>query len=76
MTDIAVAESGQKKIGKNKLRQLHRKLAKEPNSYKANLEMGIFYFQKNEVTKAITYLEKACDAKKDNSENDKYQRVK
>lgn len=68
MIDIAVAETDQKKIGKNKLRQLHRKLAKEPNSFKANLQMGIFYFQKNEVAKAITYLEKACDAKKDHAE--------
>ncbi|MFQ5753548.1 MAG: glycosyltransferase [bacterium] len=68
MTDIAIAESDQNKIGKNKLRQLHRKLAKEPHSYKANLEMGIFHFQNNEVAKAITYLEKACDAKKDSGE--------
>ena len=68
MIDIAVAETDQKKTGKNKLRQLYRKLAKEPNSFKANLQMGIFYFQKNEVAKAITYLEKACDAKKDHAE--------
>ena len=68
MTKTAVLGSEKKKIGKNKLRQLHRKLAKEPNSYKANLQMGIFHFQNNEIAKAITYLEKACDAKKDHAE--------
>lgn len=68
MTDIAVVGSDQKKIGKGKLRRLNQKLKKQPHSYEANLQMGILYFQKNEVAKAITYLEKACDAKKDHAE--------
>ncbi|GAX60369.1 glycosyl transferase, family 2 [Candidatus Scalindua japonica] len=68
MIDIEVKEQFQKKIKKNGLKQLHRKLNREPDSYEINLQLGIFYFQKSEISKAIFYLEKAADLNKDHAE--------
>ncbi len=65
----ALAENPNKsKIGRSKIRQLHRKLAKEPNSFEHNMQLGIFYFQKGEIPKAITYLENASNSRKDHTE--------
>lgn len=51
-------------FGKNKLKQLNRKLKKEPNSYEANLRLGMFYFEKDNIAKAVPHLEKASGLKK------------
>jgi glycosyltransferase involved in cell wall biosynthesis/Tfp pilus assembly protein PilF len=55
-------------FGKNKIKHLKRKLKKDPNSYEANLQLGMFYFQHDDIAKAVTYLEKACDVRKDQGE--------
>jgi len=54
--------------GKNRLKQLKRKLRKNPNSYEVNLQLGIFYFHKDDVAKAVGYLEKAGEANSDQPE--------
>ncbi len=68
MANTAMIGSKHKKPGKNKLRQLNEELKKQPNLYETNLQLGIYHFQKNDVAKAVTYLEKACDIKKDQAE--------
>lgn len=68
MTNTLVADPNKSKIGRSKLRQLHRKLAKEPDSFDNNMQLGISYFQKGEIPKAITYLEKASNTKKEHTE--------
>ena len=42
-------------FGKNRLKQLHRKFKKNPNSYQANLELGLFHFKRGDI--AIVHLE-------------------
>ncbi len=68
MANTTMIGSKHKKPGKNKLEQLNQKLKKQPDSYEINLQLGIFHFQKNDAARAITYLEKACDIKKDQAE--------
>jgi glycosyltransferase involved in cell wall biosynthesis/Tfp pilus assembly protein PilF len=68
MANTTMIGSKHKKSGKNKLEQLNQKLKKQPDSYEINLQLGIFHFQKNDAARAIAYLEKACDIKKDQAE--------
>ncbi len=55
-------------FGKNKIKQLKRKWKKDPDSYEANLQLGMFYFQLDDIATAVGYLEKACDVRKDHGE--------
>lgn len=68
MPNTLVAKPNKSKAGRSKLKQLQRSLAKEPNSFEHNMQLGIFHFQKGEIAKAITYLERASDTKKDHTE--------
>ncbi len=68
MANTLVGKSNKKKTGRSKQKQLQRKLAKDPDSFEHNLQLGILYFQKGEFPKAITYLEKASNSRKDNTE--------
>ncbi len=49
--------------GKNRLKKLNRKLKKNPDSYEANLQMGVFLSQKDSICEAVQYFEKACEVK-------------
>lgn len=55
-------------LGKNKLKQLHRKLKKDPNSYEANLHLGVFYFERGDIATSVRYLEKASAVRGDQAE--------
>ncbi|MBT6052776.1 MAG: glycosyltransferase [Candidatus Scalindua sp.] len=68
MSNALVENPNISKNGRNNIRQLQRKLAKEPDSFEHNMQLGIFYFQKGEIPKAITYLENASNSKKDHTE--------
>ena len=52
-------------FGKNRLKQLHRKVKRNPNSYQANLELGLFHFKRGDIAVAVGYLERASNFKKD-----------
>ena len=65
MKNTVPFRTGQNKLKNNKLRQLKHKLRQQPDSYETNLQLGIFHFHRNEFVKAVTYLEKAYEAKKD-----------
>jgi len=50
------------------LKQLHRKLKKDPNSYEANLHLGVFYFERGDIATSVSYLEKASAVRGDQAE--------
>jgi len=49
MSNALVDNPNINKIGRNKIRQLQRKLAKEPDTFEHNMQLGISYFQKDEI---------------------------
>ncbi len=55
-------------LGKNKLKQINRLLKKDPNSYSANLQMGMLLLGNDNVSEAVIYLEKALQIKGDQAE--------
>ncbi len=55
-------------LGKNKIKQIHRMLKKDPDSYAANLQMGMLLLDNDNVSDAIPHLEKALKAKEDHVE--------
>ncbi len=68
MVNTLVTQPEKTKAGSSKLKRLQRKLAKEPDSFDNNMQLGVFHFQKGEITKAITYLEIASNIKNDHTE--------
>ena len=52
----------------NKLKQLKRALKRDPDSYNANLQMGMYYIYKENIPEALPFLEKASSAMPDNAE--------
>ena len=55
-------------FGKNKLKKLRRKWKQDPAAFEANLQLGMFYFQRDEIATAVEYLEQACKAKETKAE--------
>lgn len=53
--------------GLNKIKQLKRALKKDPDSYNANLQMGMYHIYKEDIPAALPYLEKASSAMPDNA---------
>lgn len=54
--------------GLNKMKQLKRALKKDPDSYNANLQMGMYYIDKENIPSALPFLEKASSVMPDNAE--------
>lgn len=54
--------------GQNKIKQLKRALKRDPDSYTANIQMGMSLLGRENVSEAIDYLEKALQAREDNAE--------
>jgi glycosyltransferase involved in cell wall biosynthesis len=52
-------------FGKNKLKQLKRRLKRKPDDYDSNIQLGTYYLKNEDIGLAIPYFEKACDIKKD-----------
>ncbi|MBW2411206.1 MAG: tetratricopeptide repeat protein [Deltaproteobacteria bacterium] len=52
-------------FGTNKLKQLKRRVKRHPHGYEPNLQLGIFYLEKDDYRSALKHLERACQ-KKDN----------
>ena len=55
-------------FNKSKIKQLRRRIKKDHNSYDANLQLGIHYYQKNDIQQAVPYLEKVCEIKHDSAD--------
>lgn len=54
--------------GKNKVKQLHRRLKRNPDDFDSNMQLGTYYLKKEEIGTAIPYFEKACLIRKKNPE--------
>jgi len=55
-------------FNKMEIKQLKRRIKKDHNSYEANLQLGIHYYQKNEIQQAVSYLEKVYEIKHDRTD--------
>lgn len=55
-------------FGQGKLKQLKRALQRDPLDYTANLQMGMYYIDKEDIPAALPYLEKASSVRPDNAE--------
>lgn len=51
----------------SKIKQLKRRLKKNPDLYEANIQMGMHHLQNNNIATSVFYLEKAYKTKKDDS---------
>jgi len=55
-------------FGQNKIKQLKRALAKNPDDYSANISMGMYYIDKEDIPSALVYLERASASDPDNAQ--------